>query len=355
MNLCGVFCFCSFVACFALLSGSVAAEELPELRIPKSMSPKAASQPASTTSMLYQKATTDKSEKLKQDEKAKPEMVSAKASEPASASKPPEPYYKKLQTLKMLPNAFAENLKTGLPSLSQAQGLAYPPVSNVLVLPIMKLGEQKAFRDVGLLVAEQLGVQLKQALPELQTYSPQELISLLQKNGQTSLYQRFAEAYTLSGNPDLALVEKMVDLLDAKQLNPSTSTVQKGLGRLVVLEANLDFTRPTQPGTKIEWFRKWTTDTLPQTGHAFLETRLRVFELKNGSYQQVWADAKSQSVAIEPMGSMSLSVADNSQAQQLLTTASMALSKRFYEAAPVTFLYEYGSQSSVSAELQTKP
>jgi hypothetical protein len=329
-------CFCGLVS----VSVTFAEDELPELRLPVKLQPKASKVVAPSKSQPKAEAKSSAAALYQT-----PSPAAVVTSTPAKV-----PYYTQIQALKHKPKAFIENLKTGLPALTEAQDSAYPPVGKVLVLPIMKLGEQKAFRDVGLLVAEQLGVQLKQALPALQAYSPQELLTLLQQNGQLSLYQRFAEGYTLSGQPNPVLVDKMVDMLEAKQ--PSKSEPSQGLERLVVLESNLDFTRPTQPGTKIEWFRKWTADSLPQTGHAFLETRLRVFELKNGIYQQVWADVKSQSVALEPMGGMSLSVKDNLQAQHLLTTASVALSKRFYEAAPITFLYDYSSQSSVTAELE---
>jgi hypothetical protein len=219
------------------------------------------------------------------------------------------------------PKAAGKRLTNGFGQLFHAghdiKPIGYSPLPGIVIFPVIKHGNEKAFGDLPLLFAREYAQRLELKAPETRIYHPVYTVDELRMQGLGHVYDQIMKYYLKAGRPEPMAMDYLL-----KQLSGNS----KPIARVVFVEADLDTTHPEQSTNAGEWLKQLMTDGTPKQMSYFVRSRLQVFDAETPSFPMVWAGSWTRSIKNNRFGNVTPSVFTDSDSQQAFAAVSRQMS-----------------------------
>jgi hypothetical protein len=155
-----------------------------------------------------------------------------------------------------------------------AQGNPISLSGGVLVLPILPDGQQKAFYDVALPVANAVSQLLAERSQTPSRVLPaSDTLTLLKTSGLAPLYVTLVQQFNTTGQVDIKVLQSLVDKL-LVYLPPGQAL---GINHVALVTANADLNNPSHPGSLWQQIVLLTSDVAPGTANLFVTATLQIY------------------------------------------------------------------------------
>lgn len=233
------------------------------------------------------------------------------------------------------PKAAGKRLTNGLGQLLQLghgiKPIGYSPLPGIVIFPVVKHGNEKAFGDLPLLFAREYAQRLELKAPETRIYHPVYTVDELRMQGLGHVYDQIMKYYLKAGRPEPMAMDYLL-----KQLSENS----KPISRVIFVEADLDITHPEQSTNAGEWLKQIMTDGTPRQMSYFVRSRLQVFDAETPSFPMVWAGSWTRSIKTNRFANVTPSVFTDSDSQQAFAAVSRQMSREILLTTPkVVYMY----------------
>lgn len=248
---------------------------------------------------------------------------------------PPEPSLQPVSVQTALPARSnpvpPSGLKTAISKLipleSGIKPVAYTPLPGIVVFPVIKHGNEKAFGDLPLIFAREYAQRLELKVPETRIYHPVYTVDEIRMQGLGHVYDQIMKYYVKAGRPEPLAMDYLL-----KQLSNNS----KAISRVVFVEADLDTTHPTQSTSVGDWVKQWTTDGLPKQMRYFVRSRMQIFDAESPEFPMVWGGSWVRSIKTDRFLNVTPSIYSDSDSQQAFAGLSRQMSREIILLTPKT-------------------
>lgn len=203
--------------------------------------------------------------------------------------------------------------------------VAYTPLPAIVIFPVMKHGNEKAFGDLPLIFAREFAQRMEQKTPETKVYHPIYSVDELRLRGLGHVYDQIMDYYKKAGRPEPTATDYLL-----KQLADDG----RAISRIIFVEADLDMGRPNAMTGVAERINSWLTDATPKHIKYFVRSRLQVFDAENPSFPMVWGNSWTRSLKGDQFYNVTPSVFADSDSQQAFARLSRQMSREVMFVAP---------------------
>ncbi|WMU93380.1 hypothetical protein EMOOHJMP_00187 [Microcystis phage MaAM05] len=255
---------------------------------------------------------------------------------PAPQSAPaPEPFLQPASLQEALPASRPPNTPRGfktaiskfIPSESAIKPVAYTPLPGIVVFPVIKHGNERAFGDLPLIFAREYAQRLELKVPETRIYHPIYTVDEIRMQGLGHVYDQIMKYYVKAGRPEPLAMDYLL-----KQL----SNNNKAISRVIFVEADLDITHPTQSTSVSDWVKQWATDGLPKQMRYFVRSRMQIFDAESPEFPMVWGGSWVRSIKTDRFWNVTPSTFSDSDSQQAFAGVSRQMSREILLLTPKT-------------------
>lgn len=203
--------------------------------------------------------------------------------------------------------------------------VSYNPLPGIVVFPVIKHGNEKAFGDLPILFAREYAQKLELKIPETRIYHPVYTVDELRMQGLGHVYDQIMAYYIKAGRPEPMAMDYLL-----KQLGNNNKTIS----RIVFVEADIDNTHPDQSTSVSDFVKQWMTDGTPKQMRYFVRSRLQIFNAEKPEMPMVWAGSWSRTVKTNQFFNVTPSVFADSDSQQAFANISRQMSRDLLLATP---------------------
>ncbi|WP_373531941.1 hypothetical protein [Vampirovibrio sp.] len=253
----------------------------------------------------------------------------APAAAPASESNAYHPVSYSSPAMNTSPRAAGKRVTRSLGHLLQGEHdikpLGYSPLPGIVIFPVIKHGNEKAFGDLPTMFAREYAQRLELKAPETKIYHPVYTVDELRMQGLGHVYDQIMTYYLKAGRPEPMAMDYLL-----KQLSNNS----KPIARVIFVEADLDMTHPEQSTNAGEWLKQIMTDAIPRQMNYFVRSRLQVFDAETPEFQMVWAGSWVRSIKTNRFLNVTPSVFTDSDSQQSFAAVSRQMSREILYTTP---------------------
>jgi hypothetical protein len=228
--------------------------------------------------------------------------------------------------------------------------VSYSPLSAVVVFPVVKHGQERAFGDLPLLFAREYAQRIELRAPETKVYNPIYTVDELRIRGFGHVYDQVMRYYIKAGRPEPTALDYLL-----KQLTEGGQPV----ARVIFVEADLDMGQPDAPSGVLERLNGWATDGTPKQMRYFVRSRLQVFDAESPEFPMVWGGSWSRPVTANRFMNVTPSVYADSDSQQAFARVSREMSRELLLVTPrevyMAPQYDVAVQGRVVNSTETPP
>ena len=238
----------------------------------------------------------------------------AKASQPQQSQDHPTAIPDKPQATTPQQQSVSKN---ALKRLKQSVKPPATPVSSMVVIPLIVDGNQRAFSDSAIILAETFADRLEVSVPGAQIIHPTDLWENIQSQNLSHLYERLVNQMHQSGRPSSSQTKFLLG-----QLYPGIA-----IERVFWIEANLDMGQLHAPANLWERAKQWASDDIPKEGNYFLSGRVQAYDLSNPAMPKLWATTRTKSIKSGRLGPVALSVYERPGTQHEIAKTARIMSR----------------------------
>ncbi len=225
------------------------------------------------------------------------------------------------------PLGFKTAISKLIPLESSIKPIAYTPLPGIVVFPVIKHGNEKAFGDLPLIFAREYAQRLELKVPETRIYHPIYTVDEIRVQGLGHVYDQIMKYYVKAGRPEPLAMDYLL-----KQL----SSNNKAISRVIFVEADLDYTHPTQSTSVSDWVKQWATDGTPKQMRYFVRSRMQIFDAESPEFPMVWGGSWVRSIKTDRFMNVTPSVYNDSDSQQAFAGLSRQMSREILLLTPKT-------------------
>jgi hypothetical protein len=219
----------------------------------------------------------------------------------------------------------------GSPLPTPVQQVVYKPLGGIAIFPVLRHGDTKAFGDLASLFATELAAQLEANLPGTRVLTPRAALTTLQQRGLGGIYRRMIESYYEGGRPDRQ---------DLANVLRELSLGRKPIDRVIFVEAEVDYSRPTQSGRWLDRFRALAIDSPPKNATYHVESRIQVFDVGAPGLDRLWDFRGHDTLNADRIQQINPSVFTNASNQMVFGDTVRRMSRQALYEAPSQIAYE---------------
>ncbi len=220
--------------------------------------------------------------------------------------------------------------------------ISYNPLPGIIIFPVVKHGNEKAFGDIPVLFAREYAQRLELKVPDTKIYHPVYTVEELRVQGLGHVYDQIMSYYRKAGRPEPLAMDYLL-----KQI----SNNNKPISRVIFVEADLDTARTTQATNPIDWAKQFMTDGTPQQTRYFIHSRMQVFNAENPDFPMVWGGSWTRSIKTNQFINLTPSVFDDSDSQQAFARLSREMSREILFMTPKTAYMDPQFDTAVQGHL----
>lgn len=200
----------------------------------------------------------------------------------------------------------------------QTQAITYAPLEAIVIFPVIKHGQEKAFGDLPLIFSREYALALESKVQKTKVYHPVYTVDELRMMGLGQVYDQIMGYYIKAGRPEPKATDYMLKRL---------SNDGKVIARVIFVEADLDMSHVSEKSGVFERINGWMTDALPKQMKYFINSRLQVFDAENPEFPMIWGGSWRRSIKTNQFGNVTASVFADSDSQQSLAQLSREMSR----------------------------
>lgn len=220
--------------------------------------------------------------------------------------------------------------------------VSYSPLPGIVVFPVIKHGNEKAFGDLPILFAREYAQKLEEKIPDTKIYHPVYTVDELRMQGLGHVYDQIMAYYLKAGRPEPLAMDYLL-----KQLSNNNRTIS----RVVFVEADIDNTHPDQSTSLSDYVKQWMTDGTPKQLRYFVRSRLQIFNAEKQEYPMVWSGNRSRTVKNNQFFNVTPSVFADSDSQQAFSNISRQMSRELLLTTPRAAYMEPVYDTAVSGKV----
>lgn len=236
----------------------------------------------------------------------------------------------------------ATDWRDRLPHREGMKPVSYNPLPGIVVFPVIKHGNEKAFGDLPILFAREYAQKLELKIPDTRIYHPVYTVDELRMQGLGHVYDQIMAYYLKAGRPEPMAMDYLL-----KQLSNNSKTIS----RIVFVEADIDNTHPDQSTSVSDFVKQWMTDGTPKQMRYFVRSRLQIFNAEKPELPMVWSGNWSRTVKTNQFFNVTPSVFADSDSQQAFANISRQMSREILLATPKTAYMDPVYDTAVSGKL----
>ncbi len=201
----------------------------------------------------------------------------------------------------------------------------YKPLQAIVVFPVLRHGNDKAFGDVAILFATEFAQQLESKFPDTRIHNPVYSAEQLRIRGLGRIYNQMIDYYIKAGRPEPRALNFLLSELADDGL---------AIDRAIFVEADVDLHHQQRSFRPTDLFRKYHSGALPDEQRYYVMTRIVVYDTSSPHQPKIWAYSWSQPVKTTGLYNVTASVFQDSDSIVRFSRASRMMNRALLLASP---------------------
>ncbi len=205
------------------------------------------------------------------------------------------------------------------------EAVVYHDLPAMVVFPVLRHGNEKAFADVAIVFANEFANKLEKKFPHTRIHNPVYSVEQLRVRGLSQVYNQMMDFYIKAGRPEPKALSYLLDeLADDGQ----------DIGRAVFIEADIDLHHQQRSFRPKDVFKKLYMDALPNEQRYYVNSRVKVYDTNNPHHPLVWSTTWSHPVKTTGLYNVTASVYQDSDSLSTFSLVSRIMSRIVIGSSP---------------------
>jgi hypothetical protein len=203
--------------------------------------------------------------------------------------------------------------------------IVYKPLSGMVVFPVLRHGNEKAFGDVVILFSNEFAGKLETKFPQTRIYNPVYSVEELRIRGLGRIYNQMIDYYIKAGKPEPRALNYLLS-----ELSKDGAPIE----RAIFVEADIDLHHQTRSWRPKDLLMKYHSGALPAEQRYYVMGRVKVYDTASPHHPLVWASSWNHPVKTTGIYNVTASVYQDSDSIALFSQASRMMSRIMLATSP---------------------